>query len=230
MRVDHVCPECAQKHPLWSHVGGAGRAGVEKIKSDTQSPRPGRSDHRASESSNLDTSIPRPSRVPLGIVEVWQDGDRVFGTYAGGPQVELVPVPPDDGPVRTFVVKDPEADAFRVYDEMLRNPGHPQRGLTTEEVDLTKPQTLRAWATFGEASPENNIRITVDPAAAAEVEARTGAWVGLQGYSFPFPKMLPPRAGLPSRDEVAAFLEARWPTDPRKPCVDPDCLVCRMGL
>lgn len=209
--------ETGQKSPPPSPVGAPRSDQGAGIKSDTQSPGPGRSDPRASESSNLDTK-----RRATTCEDV------------------KCPCVEEHGPVTL-------TDEDRV-----------------DRVDLTKPQTLRAYATFGEASPENSIRILVDPAAAAEVEARTGAYgrgltkdedaayeAVLHGFMRDAMKGLDesmigaihedapceiatlrmhPRAGLPSRDEVAAFLEARWPTDPRKPCVDPDCLVCRMGL
>jgi len=166
--------------PTGASGGDHGPEGGEGAKT----PRPVLGHPRAPESSNLDTAYPTGE--------------------SSGPKV----------PDRIAWFATPEADAFRVYDEMLRNPGHPQRGLTTEEVDLTKPQTLRAYATFGEASPENSIRILVDPAAAAEVEARTGAYVTrlagvvtVTAIDGVIVEVRHPRAGLPSRDEVAAFLE-----------------------
>lgn len=152
-------------------------------------------------------------------------------------------IPDPSGPYQTTAT--PEADAFRVYDEMLRNPGHPQRGLTAEEADAYTerlgefgPVTLtdedaRCRCRHCEADRHDEeveratTRVEASPAAAAEVEARTGAWVGLQRVTWPGSEGLsedairatlavqrPPRAGLPSRDEVAAFLEGLDPHGP----------------
>lgn len=99
------------------------------------------------------------------------------------------------------------------------------------------------------AQPDTGlVRVLVDPAAAAEVEARTGAvatdtlratvtWGPASPenmLTFTTPDawiVTPPRAGLPSRDEVAAFLEGLKPEDNSvaKGCVDPECGICQKG-
>lgn len=339
--------ETVQTAPPPSPAGAPRSDQGGEIETDTGNPGPGRIDPRGSESSLLDTPMPRPSRMPDGIVEAWQDGGRVFGTYSGGPRVELVPVPPDDGPVRTFVVAPQraltaeEADAWTerlgkvgstdtltfgkvpaerpVYgycgackgltpdpeipfcamccdlgrggatkqhlDHMrevirrqqegsnLQKSGYLQsstrhrphdfskRPATTCEdvkcpcVELAENEALKAAMLAGRPRREPDVsaevglmgalqdriheeagpyraakvaRVEASPAAAAEVEARTGAVVTdtLRAYvtwgaaspenmlTFTSPDqwvVTPPRAGLPSRDEVAAFLEGRWP-------------------
>lgn len=249
----------------------------------------------------------------------------------------------------------PEADAFRVYNEMLRHPGHPQRGLTTEEVKMfgstdtlafgksvpvpsarscegckgvtdspgqslcptcrlwwlkqgfaeveePKPvdtpkrpattcedvkcpcveehgpvtltdedarcrclhceadrhdeeversanEALKAAMLAGrphrvEASPATAARAKTladldwaDPAAAAEVEARTGAYVTrlagvvtVTAIDGVIVDVRHPRAGLPSRDEVAAFLDGLVPRNEPKAEPERPCVRCRKGL
>lgn len=305
--------ETVQTAPPPSPAGAPRSDQGGEIETDTGNPGPGRIDPRGSESSLLDTPMPRPSRMPDGIVEAWQDGGRVFGTYSGGPRVELVPVPPDDGPVRTFVVAPQraltaeEADA---YTELLGNeladaPKRPRPPrIAPREPDVSAEVGLMgalqdrihkeagpyraAKVARVEASPEQAradaiakakddvyrmsmdilARAVVTPEQAAEVEARTGevrkapdriVWEKPEPSPYfdalsekikgtladmdaaltkaihedgpcvlatitvpktwttynlvpPDPKWrMPPRAGLPSRDEVAAFLEGRWP-------------------
>lgn len=134
--------ETVQTAPPPSPAGAPRSDQGGEIETDTGNPGPGRIDPRGSESSLLDTPMPRPSRMPDGIVEAWQDGGRVFGTYSGGPRVELVPVPPDDGPVRTFVVA-------------------PQRALTAEEADAWTERLGKVGSTdtltFGKVPAERPV-------------------------------------------------------------------------
>lgn len=287
--------ETVQTAPPPSPAGAPRSDQGGEIETDTGNPGPGRIDPRGSESSLLDTPMPRPSRMPDGIVEAWQDGGRVFGTYSGGPRVELVPVPPDDGPVRTFVVAPQrgltaeEADAYTellgkfgspkprepdvsaevglmgALQDRIHKEAGPYRAAKVTRVeepklvvscfdprcqcyqcvkdradeeedfkDLAKEQAKQAVVRQVQDAAYRAVtdiltRVEASPAAAAEVEARTGAYGRgltkaeaaayegvLHGFMRDAMKGLgdvidPPRAGLPSRDEVAAFLEGWWP-------------------
>lgn len=297
--------ETVQTAPPPSPAGAPRSDQGGEIETDTGNPGPGRIDPRGSESSLLDTPMPRPSRMPDGIVEAWQDGGRVFGTYSGGPRVELVPVPPDDGPVRTFVVAPQraltaeEADAYTellgneladapkrprppriaprepdvsaevglmgALQDRIHKEAGPYRAAEATRVeepklvtscfdarcqcyqcvkdradeeedfrDLAKEQAKQAVVRQVQDAAYRAVtdiltRVEASPAAAAEVEARTGAYGRgltkaeaaayegvLHGFMRDAMKGLgdvidPPRAGLPSRDEVAAFLEGWWP-------------------
>lgn len=189
--------EAGQKAPPPSPAGAPRSDQGAGIKSDTQSAGPVLGHSRASESSNLDTlafgkSVPvPPARSCEGCKGVTDSPEaslcptcRLWWLKQGFAEVEE--------PRPVVSCSDARCQCYQCVKDRA-----------DEEEDfaqLAKEQAKRATT-----------RVEASPAAAAEVEARTGAWVGLQGYSFPFPKMLPPRAGLPSRDEVAAFLEARWP-------------------
>ena len=234
MKVDHVCPECAQKHPLWSPAGGSGRSVVEKIKSDTQNAGPVLGHSRASESSNLDTlafgkSVPvPPARSCEGCKGVTDSPEaslcptcRLWWLKQGFAEVEE-PRPVVSG-------SDARCQCYQCVKDRA-----------DEEEDfaqLAKEQAKRATT-----------RVEASPAAAAEVEARTGAvtmsrdrtveqqyapaWAVeiLRREGYTVVNESKPRAGLPSRDEVAAFLEGLVPRNEPKAEPERPCVRCRKGL
>jgi len=159
--------------------------------------------YRAAKAVRVEAS-PRPTRPPPGICELWERDGRYFGKYAeDGPDVELSVAQPDTGLVRVLV--DPAAAAeveARTGEVALKKQAEVWRDAVLESI----PKRRCEGCANGTALAAHSLC----PACVAKSEAAAiGAYdATLRRWAEFF---TPPRAGLPSRDEVAAFLEARWP-------------------